>query len=111
MGVVKPALLIGGDESFLTLRQKLDAAKAADDFGLCMELQAKIAALGTKPLESLKARLAKAKAAEDWSECEALQKKIKSLGPKSRHRRVMERLLHYENYYSSGKDGHPRYYN
>merc|ERR1712098_739818 len=30
---------------------------------------------------------------------------------KSGRRRVMERLLHYENFYSSGAEGHPRYYN
>jgi len=30
---------------------------------------------------------------------------------KGRRRRVAERLLHYENFYSSGAEGHPRYYN
>jgi len=31
--------------------------------------------------------------------------------PKTQRRRVMERLLHYENFYSSGAEGHPRYFN
>merc|ERR1711964_397311 len=51
----------------------------------------------------------------DARKCRDIKKKLRELGaltrdgkvPKSRRRRVMERLLRYENHYSSGAEGYP----
>jgi len=47
------------------------------------------------------------------SEIDAMEQQLQPGSSNSRivRRRVLERLLHYENYYSSGAEGHPRYYN
>merc|ERR1711964_621327 len=113
--LVTPFRKLTHDNTPTSLEAQLEAAIVAEDFALCRDLQKQIKEgriLGRPDVFalSLKEKLEKAKAAEDWSKCAEIQAKIKAL-PKSRRRRVMERLPHYENHYSSGKDGHPRYYN
>merc|ERR1712000_66065 len=78
------------------------------DWGKCIELKAEI------QRRDLQSQLLAAKKEEDFKECHRLKAEIdrrEAQAVSARRRRVAERLLHYENFYSSGAEGHPRYFN
>merc|ERR1711964_293180 len=75
----------------------------------CTAIQTRIGVLSVSgfSLEQLNEELASAKKTADYFLCATLQAEIKSRRTRPDRRRLMDRLLQYENHYSSDVEGHP----